>query len=202
MADELLASMTEAAPATSEMLTYVEVDGVQKKVTHAAPGGMLAKLYQRTVTLTDAQIKALPTTPMELVPASGIGKIIHPVGVSVLIDVTAGSYTNIDATSVFIVSYDSGSGFSLYGATTHWLEAYYVSGMLADNSEPWFSMMGRAGWHDATGDVWPYLAYLGITNCANKNLALKASNGALGDYTGGNAANTLKVTVLYSIINV
>src|SRR5690242_19531048 len=57
-------------------------------------GGGSSVVQTATKTLTDAQIKALPTTPIELVAAPGSGKVIWW-SMIVLRATIAGSYTNI-----------------------------------------------------------------------------------------------------------
>src|SRR5687768_4998077 len=61
-----------------------------------------------TVTLTDAQIKALPTTSVQLIAAPGANKYIFVHGVSLVANiVTDGSYTNMSSPSNIGVYYST-----------------------------------------------------------------------------------------------
>jgi hypothetical protein len=53
------------------------------------------------ITLTDADIKALPTTPFELVPNPGANKVIVPKDYFLIMKAAA-SYTNISPTTPFL----------------------------------------------------------------------------------------------------
>src|SRR5690349_10264519 len=52
-------------------------------------------VLRRTVVLTDAQIKALPTTAVEILPAAPEGKIYLPTWGFGVLDNSAGAYSNV-----------------------------------------------------------------------------------------------------------
>lgn len=144
-----------------------------------------------TVQLTDAQIKALPTTPIQMLPAPGVGKMYAVViGVAAL-DVTAGTYSNIGVTSSLYIAAGAGSALSA-AYDENW------DGALQDSSAihiiHFAPMMGaQAPAHSLWNADKP--------NYENLPLTIKSNNGASGNFTGGHAANTLRLTVYYVIVD-
>jgi hypothetical protein len=147
-----------------------------------------------TVTLTNAQIKALPTTPVQLVAAGAAGTTLVPLLVWMHLTWVA-DYTNISATSVVGVQYGTTSAVS---GLAQMLEATgsQVSNLLADGAS-----------HSA---LLPPMSLVGTTftvapgqfdddpNPVASALTLFATN--TGDYTGGNAGNSLKVWTYYASV--
>src|SRR5689334_20436757 len=76
--------------------------------TEADPttGDVQIPIYKSETILYDADIKALPTTYPELVPAPGVGKGIVFLGAAMAFDFSGGSYTNTDGSTAFFVSND------------------------------------------------------------------------------------------------
>lgn len=148
----------------------------------------------RTVTLTDAQIKTLPTR-VAIIPAPGAGKVLLPLSTALYFDWTA-NYTNIAGTAKLRLEYDSQTDASCRLDQATWSA---VTGLLS-SSEDTVAFLpalveGEAGGSN-TGP-WNLAADL-----VNQGLVIYLFNAGAGALTGGNAANTLKVTVLYTVVSV
>lgn len=146
--------------------------------------------------LTDAQIKALPTTSVELVPVPGAGKMLVPRMATLNFARTA-NYTNIQATAVLKIA----NGDGILGIAPMNESFGMVSGFLAGggnaivNIAP-YSIVDVDSFENVNGTI------AGPPEFDNRSYVIKATNAAGGAFTGGNAANTLKVTVDWSVIDV
>ncbi len=160
-----------------------------------------APILRASASFTDAQIKALPTTALSIVSAPGAGFMIVPIQYLILVNATAGAYANIHASSTGLIQTTS----------THVL----MSGYIANDASttPAQSMMtalfGAAGKRNLTlipdfspvtpADGWSIFGDVQVTSdIDNRDLELTVSNTG-GDFTGGNAANTLKVITYYTV---
>jgi hypothetical protein len=141
-----------------------------------------------SVTLTDEQIMALPSVPYELAPAPGEGKSIIP-GSILVIATGTGDYTNVDTNNI-IIQFTFGT-----------VDTDHVN------------------WCDMSQDLGVGLAHISIQNYIyrgdmatgslslppalfdNMPLQLDVVNGELGNFTGGDPANTLKILVYYTILD-
>lgn len=185
---------TEAAPA----LIYKEgsdiiLDG--EEFDPSAPA--VQTVYSATVTLTDAQIKALRQTAVEVVPTPGVGNMVIPLYGFLSFDHTA-DYDNINVAAALSISHGAG-GYSLLTNIREASAEFGVSSLLASGGDfvatipPVYNL-----------DTTRLYGFQGQppSQFANKNLVIEAYNASDGDFTMGNAANTLKVTVVYTIIPV
>jgi hypothetical protein len=146
--------------------------------------GEAATVFSTTVTLTDAQIKAMAGTPQEIVAAPGENKIIVVVS-AVLgrLDESAGAYTNID-----------GAGVGLYLGEFHEIAVLNWGGASA--------VMGvLSGGEILSGPVITVIDYQNLAPGVNTPLELHINSNS-GPLEGGGEGNTLKVSVIYSIIDV
>lgn len=181
----------------------------------AAASANIAPIHQATVTLDNDQIKALPgglalEGVTEIIAAQGANKLILPAEICTLTSFAAAGYTNIgvDSQMTFVI----GSSISAYTL---------VSSILRDNggtSANFSTFFGVGpgetprfvGWpknlnveeSDAAAGNWFNLIPVGgtLTDSANKPLQIYCFN-STGDLTGGNAANTLIVSVAYYVLN-
>lgn len=158
-----------------------------------SPGGS-SYLVKAEVTLTDAQIKALPTTPIQIIAAQGSGKVIQLINAVLLSDVSGGDYSGIDGDcNIYlanktdgedqysqIISESDGSVTNLLTETLNYSNQIKVQLLLtgSNTASPYFAPISR---YD------------------NEGMYLYAFNGDV--FGGGNAANTLKVTVYYVVVD-
>lgn len=174
---------TEVAHASGMTLTVVETPlGV----------GAAGAIASVTTILTDAQIKALPTTAVEVVPAPGAGLSLLFIAALFVCDSTAGAYTNINVNArLYIDDADEGYNQSDNIPETGVSAVSFLLGGTISSVR--VKMVGNS----ATS-VPPETQ--GVHE--NAGLRLTGSNVGSGNFTGGNAANTLKVTVLYAAVSV
>lgn len=158
-------------------------------------------------TLTDAQIKALPTTGITLVAAPGAGIMVLPTH-AVLIPSGFGAnpYTNINASGYGGIVW--GTGGNLIGSQAmDYLpnDAGNSLALLTDflnGDDIWILTTAKYG-TEASLDGWgtTYHKPGDVAVASNLPLQIGISNSGGGNLTGGNAANTLKIRIVYSLIN-
>jgi hypothetical protein len=166
---------------------------MQSMFTGLASGGS-STVLSATITLTDAQIKALPTTPFQLVAAPGAGKMILPQSAILILDWTA-DYASIDAacymqiqtpdeTLVLSFSENTGDGGpnAIFAAGGDAIGVFGIRQQVVSS----FTRMLSGG--------------LAQSSFNNQPLQLLIGNNGV-NLTGGNAANTLKVTVYYVVVD-
>lgn len=154
-------------------------------------------LQRAIVSLTDAQIKALPTTPITLVAAQGSGFRIKIIDATVKATIV-GAYTNIDATYCSLqiehagpvilctaITNDSGTTPALTNITTVLGTAQTTITDLIPNV------------YEATTVVYPVPMLATATDDVLVRIAI--DNDGTGNLTGGNASNSLKVTLTYLV---
>jgi hypothetical protein len=172
-----------------------------------ATNGLHAGILQRIVRLSDAEIKALPTTQVELFPAPGVGKILFPFAVFFSSNIVS-DYTNIGDRCVFLVLWNDETPItaglsSLLNDPTQLLPGVTV--LLTTSSQAWASQSPFAPFSTEQGS---YIApFTTSATPENKALLLNGGNwdGAdfddLGDFTGGSAENSLTITILYYVVD-
>jgi hypothetical protein len=158
----------------------------------SSPGG--GSLLSATVTLTDAQIKALPTTGIQLVAAPGANKYILPIAASYYLDPSGGAYTGADD-----------AGWSIAWQSEFWASSPTVMasplqttskslGIFSLSLTPVYTAGSFTGF--AVGE-----SAGGASGIIDKPLTIEDKFNGISDYGGGNAANKLVVTVVYTIVD-
>jgi hypothetical protein len=159
----------------------------------AGGGGGGGAISVASVNLTNAQVLALPTTGVNVVAAPGANKLLFLFGAFMYLKWTA-DYTNIDANCILALGYGtraSSSGTGLLGSND-------VSGLLAFGEDGTAFLPGLGQVPALKTSVLGYGGLDDPPNLVNQPLTLLASNGGEGDFTGGDPANTLQVSVFYS----
>jgi hypothetical protein len=155
-------------------------------------------VYTRIKTLTDAQVKALPSTPIDIVPAPGAGKILWLQSFWMRMNWVA-DYTNIAATSFLF--------FKIGGVTTPLSLRQEVnsgvSGLLAGGGPDGVSAFQAGSFKAAAAyNAAGFAASSGFYDSDVMNLPITLVGvNTDGDFTGGDSGNSLIVTVNYSLLD-
>lgn len=194
---------------TGGALRTIQSDGTDAAV---GGGGGGAVLSARRV-LTNAEVLTLPTTPVEIVAAPGAGKMIYYVGGFVVIDNTAGVYGNVGNVNFGDPSLTNPACFRMTlgasGAVMSVLAA--IHWLLTDGSSVGFGTFPAyvdefKGGSTVPADYKPMDAQSDyLTSAENLPLVMAAVNGtssSLGNFTGGDPANTIVVQALYAELDV
>lgn len=180
-----ISELTAVSSLSGTEQVEVNQSGTSKRTTTQDIANMA--LRKATVELTDAQIKALPTTGIEVVAAPGSGKMIHVVSSVVSANITA-VYTTV---------------------VEDWPNSYL---QLSINSVA--RMLFTQGWlatETGTGSIIGIVdEIIGVTTTApsfnsgldNQPLMFSSENQGSGNFDDGNAANTLTITVYYVIVDI
>ena len=166
--------------------------------------GNSPSIKSSTATLTNSQILSLPSTPFVMVSSAGTGNAILPIMAYVKSNIT-GAYTNIGNNCIVAFDYivaapDFAEIFNDLSVGTS-----PVNDLLTSNR---IFNLGYMPFNPYSTSLNGYCATERTESGSNLNLYLSVynDNGAgfsnLGNFTGGNSSNTLKVTMFYVIVNV
>ena len=140
-------------------------------------------------TLTDAQVKAVPTTPVTVIAAPGAGKAIMILTAWMRLDARGGAYTNLTGLEVQL-NYGAAA---LAPASAAYVEA--SQGAFADASAA--HVLGS--FDDQTGGS-AFASWMAEIATVTNSPVTVFFSGTTGNLTGGNAANSLTVDVLYHVL--
>lgn len=148
---------------------------------YASPKGGPVQLLVATAILSDAQVKALPTTPVVIL-AGIAGVALIPVLATIRLDAAAGAYTNVDAAATIDVEWSVGPANAGVSKVLNTPIAAAANNVIVTGALTNANLAGTS---------------IARANLVGAGLSIVASNAAAGDFTGGNAANQLKVQVYY-----
>ena len=190
------------SPAPAYKVVYQDADDVPipgYPVDFVSPSTIINVTTTSITTLTNAQIKLLPTTPVELIAAPDSSDVrIKVLGATIVVDAAAGSYTNINATYADV---------HLQWSSGEWPATPIFNDVTATPDVTGVNFLLAGGLVEADLLI-PYVvafpSYANVTAIAttgSAGLALQIGmdNNGSGVLTGGNAANTMTVTVYYAI---
>jgi len=168
-------------------------------------GAVEVSVLSEAVTLTDAQIKALPNGAahegvFQLLPPLGANKIYDFISATVVADFSAGIYGNISATSqLVIVLGPSIADFLNVSAIIDEAVGTGVTQLLGGL----FKHYGR--WPKegfvASNQVQAIMNTPLDSTMINQPMQLYCFND-VGNFTGGHASNYMRISILYTIIDV
>jgi hypothetical protein len=161
-------------------------------------GDVQIPVFKSIKTFTDAQIKAIPTTPLDIVDAQGANKIIIPISCVGILKVPGGVsdfYTNNTDAVWYLKLNRQASNIAVVQQA---LGGGSVTSTIINFSLPVLSYIVGGSFDATVASNWDATEDQGDLN---KPLKLYGDYLGGSDYTGGNAANELKVTTCYMVID-
>jgi hypothetical protein len=183
------------APASDPVAAMV---AVQNAILGGTAGVLLDSGW---ISIADADVKALVTTPYELVAAPGATKFIMPLMTILHLDWTA-DYTNIDAAAVLKTRLGAQlTSLQVLGEAA----SSAVTNLLAFGTSA-FALLPLS-WNEVYVSTTPQAPEVdGQSNFGDEvldqPLQLFILNNGAGDLTGGDAANVLRARVLYYLVDI
>ncbi len=166
--------------------------------------GSSQTVFQTTTTLTDSQIKTLPSVypGIEVVPAVGTGKVaVFLQAILQTVGFKTHPYTNIDPNGVLVLRQGSvGIGTDVFNTSSP-LKQYLSFLLDQSGQEPEQDitfLLPTFEYNSDWGGAVPYAAASSGTENAAFYLGINSSS---GDLTGGDASNKLAVTAIYALVN-
>jgi hypothetical protein len=135
----------------------------------------------RQVTVTNAQFLTLPTLAVEIL-AQPVGRRYRVLGADLSLDANAAVYTNLDSAGPVIwLTVGTNTDATVYLDFTGGgsFQAFLGPSAFTSNADGFAHLAAPSGFADASA------------------VFLKADNDNSGDFTGGDPANTLTVTLFY-----
>lgn len=156
----------------------------------------LFAVRRKVVTLTDAQIKALPTTPVQIVPAPGVDQFLILLNAVLRANTAGGAYTNVSSDNFSYLRFWYGANDFASLKTDRSFGGFDLASTLIDGRITLFPQMQLLSIASPLTFVGPDI--YATSDVAGQPLVLVGANTA-GNFTGGNAANTMHVAVHYLV---
>ncbi len=158
-----------------------------------------AAILRSVTTVTNAQYLTLPTTPVQLISTPGAGLMINVLYARALATFAAGAYTGASAVSSYVYlalgAWPASSFVANDNSLTPSLGYVSVLNDATNKSFVWVPWMETADPVAAWGLI---SAVQPSVTGVNEALTLVGVNGGV-DFGGGNAANSLKIWVYFTI---
>jgi hypothetical protein len=168
--------------------------------TFAVDGSNIQTVYSATVTLTDADIKALPTTPFVIIPPTEIldysglpTQLVWPFVSFSLVTSHAADYTNVNVGCFFGVDWGSDDSYTLCTRAT-------TNNIINELGEFGTYLPLQLTGSNFGASLPAYTNTLKDSLLDNA-LVFFAQNQGDGNFTGGDPANEMKLIVRYTVID-
>lgn len=156
------------------------------KQTDSSSSGLIKSA---SITLNNDQIISLPTKPVQLIASPGAGKMLKFFSARMFLDATAGAYSGFDQNCEIDIAIAALN-------TSQYVEA--DNGAFADDTA-----VHVLDYYDGARNVTKFASvwYGDVGDLADQGMFLRTFNQTL-NFDGGNAANTLKIIVWYTVLTV
>lgn len=163
----------------------------------------LPLLRRATVTLTDAQIKALPTTPIQILEAQGVNKAILPVLCAFAGNGIGGNpYTNINADAYMALRNESDADVFDLIINDSSIPLTHVEDLLGGVGQPDKFAATVTPFAPGFFQGWGVIPTVHPRSTVeNQAYKLALDNMGSGDLTGGDAEATLIISLAYWVFD-
>lgn len=178
----------DGTPLTTASDFKTAIEAIFPGLAGGAAGG---SILSATVELTDAQIKTLPSVPIEILTAPGAGKINLIISCFVVLDNSAGGYTGFADASLSIKNALQNIDVNIPAIFSTALQTpgvHFIPILVPYISEGAGTFAGQ----QVTNKML-------LSTLENQALFISDYWAGVSNYGGGNAANTLNVTVYYVV---